>query len=74
MASPKIECVLKNVCQTTGEGPHWDVASQSLYYVDIVAGGVHRWNSVTGEQKKVNLGESFNYVNPSICFLLQNIY
>jgi len=64
MASPKIECVLKNVCQTTGEGPHWDVASQSLYYVDIVAGGVHRWNSVTGEQKKVNLDKAVGFSIP----------
>ena len=39
-----------------GEGPHWEEKSQSLLYVDIIAGEIHRWNSVTGEDSKVTLG------------------
>lgn len=27
-----------------GEGPHWDVATQSLYYVDIRVGKLHRYD------------------------------
>jgi len=65
MASPKIDCLLKNCCETCGEGPHWDVASQSLYYVDIVCGGIKRWNSVTGETKGVNLDKQVGFVIPS---------
>lgn len=65
MASPKIEPVLKNCCKTCGEGPHWDVPSQSLYYVDIVCGGVARWNSTTGETKRVDLDKQVGFVIPS---------
>lgn len=32
-----------------GEGPHWDVARQSLYYVDIVAPAILRYCSKSGE-------------------------
>lgn len=27
-----------------GEGPHWDIEKQSLYYVDILNGSVHRYS------------------------------
>ncbi|KRF99328.1 uncharacterized protein Dwil_GK11687 [Drosophila willistoni] len=27
-----------------GEGPHWDVARQSLYYVDLERAGIHRYD------------------------------
>ena len=57
MAAPVVEVKLKNACRTTGEGPHWDVASQSLYYVDIVAGGLARWNSTTNQTQRIDLGE-----------------
>ena len=36
-----------------GEGPHWDDSSQSLIYVDINAGDVHRWNSATNDDVTV---------------------
>ncbi|XP_012939570.1 regucalcin [Aplysia californica] len=64
MSSPKVEAVLKNCFSTCGEGPHWDVASQSLYYVDIVAGGVGCWNSVTGEKKQAKLDGQVTFVIP----------
>ena len=51
-----IEVVVKDACRTIGEGPHWDEASQSLYYVDIDDKSVSRWNSVTGENEKITLG------------------
>lgn len=31
-----------------GEGPHWDVESGRLYWVDIVNRAVHRWDPVSG--------------------------
>lgn len=55
MTSPKVEIVIKNACNSIGEGPHWDDASQCLYYVDIKDLDVHRWNSVTGEDTLVHL-------------------
>lgn len=50
-----VSILIKNSCSTTGEGPHWDDPTQSLLYVDIVAGDVHRWNSATGEDQKLHL-------------------
>ena len=32
-----------------GEGPHWDVARQSLYFVDIVAPAIFRYDFKIGE-------------------------
>lgn len=41
-----------------GEGPHWDVQRQELYYVDINRNYVHRYVPSTGEhyQAYINLG------------------
>lgn len=32
-----------------GEGPHWDVARQSLYFIDIVAPAIFRYDFKNGE-------------------------
>merc|ERR1711860_9899 len=59
-----LEVAVKDACSTIGEGPHWDEASQSLYYVDIEAKSVHRWNSVTGEDQKITLDQTIGFVVP----------
>ncbi|BFZ16390.1 hypothetical protein BsWGS_19429 [Bradybaena similaris] len=64
MASPKIEVALKTCCPSIGEGPHWDVKSESLYFVDIVTGGIHRWDSKTGQESKINLDGTVGFVIP----------
>ncbi|XP_071085153.1 regucalcin-like isoform X1 [Haliotis cracherodii] len=55
--SEKIEVVVKNSTDL-GEGPHWDDTIQSLYYVDMFVGDVHRYNAVTGEDSRLDLGDS----------------
>ena len=52
-----VSVIVKNAATTIGEGPHWDPASKSLYYVDINTGDVHKWDSRTGEGTKVHLGK-----------------
>jgi sugar lactone lactonase YvrE len=37
-------------CQV-GEGPVWDVAEQALYYIDILARKVFRWDPANGDLK-----------------------
>ncbi|CAG5126286.1 unnamed protein product [Candidula unifasciata] len=64
MASPKIEVAVKNCCPSIGEGPHWDVKSESLYFVDITTGGIHRWDSKTGQESKINLDGTVGFVIP----------
>jgi hypothetical protein len=41
-----------------GEGPHWDDKAQKLYYVDIFAKSVHRYDPVTGRETKVVIRKS----------------
>ncbi|MGC1270377.1 MAG: SMP-30/gluconolactonase/LRE family protein [Croceibacterium sp.] len=35
-----------------GEGPVWDVAEQALYYIDILAKQVFRWDPATGDLRQ----------------------
>lgn len=56
-----VEVVIKHATSTTGEGPHWDSASKSLYFVDIQAGDVHRWDSETKEDVKKHIGMQLKY-------------
>ena len=51
-----VETILKCSCATTGEGPHWDDVTQSLLYVDINNGIIHKWDSKTGEDLKHQFG------------------
>ncbi|KAI8787070.1 regucalcin [Biomphalaria glabrata] len=64
MSSPKVEVAIKNCCPTIGEGPHWDEVTQSLLYVDIVTGGIHKWDSNTGVEEKINLDGSVGFAVP----------
>ncbi|XP_063968014.1 regucalcin-like isoform X2 [Lytechinus pictus] len=50
-----IEVVENNVGHLL-EGPHWDQASGSLLYVDILGQTVSRYNPGTGNTVKVNIG------------------
>ena len=52
------EIVIKNAVDH-GEGPHWDDVTQCLYYVDCIVNDVHRFDSVSGCDSKINLGGKF---------------
>lgn len=51
-----VEVVVKNSCQSIGEGPHWDDRTNSLLYVDILSNDVHRWSPDTGNDEMIHLG------------------
>nr|ADK55065.1 luciferin regenerating enzyme [Lampyris turkestanicus] len=51
--SPTIEIVTERVI--LGEGPHWDVPSQSLYYVDILGQTLHKYVPSTNTHTKVKI-------------------
>jgi sugar lactone lactonase YvrE len=46
-----------------GEGPHWDIPTQSLYWVDIPAGRVHRLDAA-GKHTSVEVGLPVGAVVP----------
>jgi gluconolactonase len=54
--SVKVETVIERSCLTIGEGPHWDERTQTLLYVDINDGSVHRWSPETGKDDKHKFG------------------
>ncbi|XP_046546939.1 regucalcin-like [Haliotis rubra] len=60
----KVETVIKHAAQTVGEGPHWDVPTQRLLYVDINKGDVHRWDPTTAKDEKVHLDGTVGFVIP----------
>ncbi|NJO35407.1 MAG: SMP-30/gluconolactonase/LRE family protein, partial [Rhodospirillales bacterium] len=56
MASVKIECAVDARAQV-GEGAVWDVAEQALYWVDIPAGMLFRFDPSSGENRAWSVGE-----------------
>lgn len=57
--APLIEPIGKPV--SLGEGPFWDADSQSLYFVDIVGGTIHKYNNQTKKQFSAKVGKLKNY-------------
>lgn len=47
MSTPKVDCVL-DIRAELGECPVWSVAEQALYWIDIYAGRLHRFDPATG--------------------------
>lgn len=54
--APVVERVAESV--ELGEGPHWDQASQSLYYVDIFGKAIHKYTPSTNQHTTAVLGNS----------------
>ena len=53
-----VETLLQNVTSVLGEGPHWDDASQSLFFVEIEGGIIFRWDSNTGKLDTHKFGKN----------------
>ncbi|MDF0602524.1 SMP-30/gluconolactonase/LRE family protein [Psychromarinibacter sp. C21-152] len=52
----QVECVVPSRSKL-GEGAVWDVDDQALWWVDIKAGLIHRYDPVTGENRSHDFGE-----------------
>ncbi|XP_967668.2 uncharacterized protein LOC656019 [Tribolium castaneum] len=52
--APTIERIVDSV--ELGEGPHWDAATQSLYFVDIFGKTIHKYVPVTKKHTKAVIG------------------
>lgn len=40
-----------------GEGPHWDVDTQSLYFVNLMGKAIHRYVPATNTYTKAVIGQ-----------------
>lgn len=59
-----------------GEGPHWDVETQDLYYIDIYGGTVNRYcmtenKTYTATIGNISLAHNPNYEQSPIIFKFQ---
>jgi sugar lactone lactonase YvrE len=50
----KVEKITESV--ELGEGPHWDVATQSLYFVDIFGKAIYKYNPSAERLTKAVIG------------------
>lgn len=64
MAHPDFECVL-DIRASLGEGPVWSAAEQVLYWVDINAPSLNRFDPATGRNTAMPMPESIG------CFALR---
>lgn len=53
--APQVEPVVESV--ELGEGPHWDVDTQSLYFVDIFGNSIHKYTPGSKTHTKAVIGE-----------------
>ncbi|ELU18738.1 hypothetical protein CAPTEDRAFT_229314 [Capitella teleta] len=60
----EIHVVAKNSCTTVGESPHWEESTQSLIYVDIRSGDVHRWSALTKTDTKIHIDGHIGFAVP----------
>lgn len=51
--APKVERIGENL--ELGEGPHWDIETQSLYFVDIPGNTVNRYVPSTKTYTKASI-------------------
>jgi sugar lactone lactonase YvrE len=58
---------LTDVPASLGEGPSWHEQEQVLYWIDILAESLHRYDPATGEDQSWNLGELVGTVAPRAC-------
>jgi L-arabinonolactonase len=63
MPNPTVECVL-DIAAQVGEGAIWSVADQALYWVDIPAGKLYRFDPGSGANTVWEMGRSIG------CFAL----
>ncbi|XP_045470494.1 regucalcin-like [Harmonia axyridis] len=60
--APKIERVVENI--ELGEGPHWDIASQSLYFVDIFSKTINKYDPSKKKHTKAHFDTYVSFIIP----------
>lgn len=55
--APLVERITEIPALQLGEAPHWDVATQTLYLVDLLGKYIHKYVPSTGEHTKVVMGK-----------------
>lgn len=61
--APVVEVITERL--ELGEGPHWDVEKQCLYFVDIFGPAIYKYVPATGKTTKAVIGK---YKIPAVSF------
>lgn len=64
MTSPTPELVLDAKAQL-GEGPCWDAATRTLYWINIYAGEIHAFSPETASDRVIQVGEAVGCIAPT---------
>lgn len=51
-----VEVLIQNQCQL-GEGPVWDARTQTLLWIDLLAGAIHAYELATGSCASITVGQ-----------------
>ncbi|WP_461533953.1 SMP-30/gluconolactonase/LRE family protein [Sinomicrobium sp.] len=54
--------VLTNIKSLCGEGPVWDSETSSIYWIDVVGGDIHRYNTKSNSQKSIHTGQKIGAI------------
>ena len=65
-----VSVLAHKTCSGIGEGPYWDEYLQCLFYVDISAKEIHRFDTNTSKDTKVTLRKYLNYNEFRCCVSL----
>ncbi|KAK9869821.1 hypothetical protein WA026_003550 [Henosepilachna vigintioctopunctata] len=60
--APVIERIVEDV--EFGEGPHWDIQTQSLYFVDYLTKSINRYEPATKSHFKARLDDYSSFIIP----------
>ncbi|KAH1017172.1 hypothetical protein HUJ05_007872 [Dendroctonus ponderosae] len=62
--APIVERVTDIPVIELGEGPHWDIQTESLYFVDLFGKAIHRYVPRTGQCTKAEVGKHVSVIIP----------
>lgn len=62
--APKVERVIEMPLLKVGEGPHWDIETQSLYCIDGPSKSIHRYVPSTGQHTSAKLEKAVSVIIP----------
>lgn len=62
--APRVELIKEIPKLELGEGPHWDIETQSLYFVDIFGKTIHKFNPSTGQHTKATFDKPVSLIVP----------
>lgn len=45
-----------------GEGPVWDSETKSIFWIDIITGDIHKYNTLSGKYSNINVGQKIGAI------------